>query len=155
MAMRPGRTLRPGGSATAQCRRPERQTLTTRCWHARLGGLTARPAVRWGVEAVALCTILGLGAALRADDFMVVPRLTDETAEVLYGLRLVREGTVPLVGVQPYTGGLFTYLVGLMFMLVGPKIEAGRLVALAAGTLTLLPTWLLARDLATSLWDDG
>jgi len=107
------------------------------------------------VEAVAICLLLGLGAALRADDFMVVPRLTDETQEVMLGLRLAREGIVPLVGVQPYTGGLFSGLVGLMFLAVGPKIEAGRLVALLAGTLTILPTWLLARELAMSVWGAG
>ncbi len=107
------------------------------------------------MEAVAICLLLGLGAALRADDFMVVPRLTDETQEVMLGLRLAREGIVPLVGVQPYTGGLFSGLVGLMFLAVGPKIEAGRLVALLAGTLTILPTWLLARELAMSVWGAG
>jgi hypothetical protein len=99
--------------------------------------------------------LLGLGAVLRADDFMIVPRLTDETQEVMLGLRLAREGIVPLVGVQPYTGGMFSGLVGMMFLAVGPKIEAGRLVALLAGTLTILPTWLLARELATSLWGAG
>ncbi len=83
---------------------------------------------------------------------MVVPRLTDETLEVVLGLRLAREGGLPLVGVQPYTGSLFTYLVAATFLLVGPKVEAGRLVVLTTGVLTVLPTYLLGRDLGQSLW---
>lgn len=86
---------------------------------------------------------------------MLVPRLTDESQEVLLGLRLARDGILPLVGVQPYTGGLFSYLVALMFLAVGPKIEAGRLVALVAGTLTIVPTWLLARELGLAVWGAG
>jgi 4-amino-4-deoxy-L-arabinose transferase-like glycosyltransferase len=83
---------------------------------------------------------------------MVVPRLADETLELLLGLRLAREGGLPLVGYAPHIGGLFTYLVAGTFLLLGPKIEAGRLVVLTAGVLTVLPTYLLGRDLGQSLW---
>jgi diacylglycerol kinase len=95
--------------------------------------------------------ILVLAAAVRADDFMVVPRLTDETLEVALGLRLAREGGLPLVGYAPHIGGLFTYLTAGMFLLLGPKIEAGRLLVLGTGVLTVLPTYLLGRDLGQAL----
>lgn len=93
-----------------------------------------------------------LAAAVRADGFMVVPRLADETLEVVLGLRLAREGGLPLVGYAPHIGSLFTYLVASTFLLLGPKVEAGRLVVLTTGVLTVLPTYLLGRDLGQSLW---
>lgn len=82
---------------------------------------------------------------------MVVPRLSEETLEVERGLRLAREGGLQLVGLQPYTGSLFTYLLAATFFIVGPKIEAGRLLMLTAGVLTIIPTYLLGRDLGRSL----
>jgi hypothetical protein len=91
--------------------------------------------------------LLIVAAAVRFDDFMVVPRLADETLEVILGLRLLREGGLPLVGYAPHIGSLFSYLVAAVFLIVGPKIEAGRLVVLTAGTLTVIPTYLLGRDL--------
>lgn len=106
-------------------------------------------------EGVAFCGIVGLALALRLDGFMVVPRFTDETWEVLLGRRMALEGSVPLVGVQPYIGGLFSYLVALAFLLLGPKIEAGRVVAVVSGALTILPTCLLAREMARALWGPG
>jgi 4-amino-4-deoxy-L-arabinose transferase-like glycosyltransferase len=91
--------------------------------------------------------LLLVAAAVRYDGFMVVPRLADETLEVVLGLRLTRDGGLPLVGYAPHIGSLFTYLVAAAFLIVGPKIEAGRLVVLTAGTLTIIPTYLLARDI--------
>ena len=38
------------------------------------------------------------------------------------------------------------------FLLLGPKIEAGRLLVLTTGVLTILPTYLLGRDLGASIW---
>ena len=118
---------------------------------ARLALTLIGPRTALGLEVSAVALLMVVAAAVRMDGFMVVPRLADETLEVLLGLRLAREGGLPLVGVQPYTGSLFTYLVAASFLLLGPQIEAGRLVVLTAGVLTVLPTYLLARDLGQSL----
>ena len=104
------------------------------------------------LETAAIVALLVLGAAVRLDDFMVVPRLADETLEVVLGLRLSREGGLPLVGYAPHIGSLFTYLVAGTFLLLGPKVEAGRLLVLTTGVLTILPTYLLGRELGRSLW---
>jgi len=102
------------------------------------------------LEVIAVTILLVVATVVRADGFMVVPRLADETLEVVLGLRLAREGGLPLVGYAPHIGGLFTYLVAAAFLLVGPKIEAGRLVVLTTGVLTILPTYLLGRELGRS-----
>lgn len=109
------------------------------------------PRLALALEVLEVLAILALAAMIRADGFMVVPRLTDETLEVALGLRLAREGGFPLVGYAPHIGGLFTYLTAGMFLLLGPKIEAGRVLVLIAGVLTVLPTYLLGRDLGQTL----
>jgi hypothetical protein len=133
-----------------------RTILTTAPWRSRsafaLAQLRITPGLAIGFEVAAVAALLVLAAAVRADDFMVVPRLSEETLEVALGLRLAREGGFPLIGLQPYTGGLFTYLVAVAFLLVGPKIEAGRLLVMTTGVLTVLPTYLLGRDLGQALW---
>ena len=118
---------------------------------ARLAHTLIGPRAALGFDVVAVALLLTLATIVRVDGFMVVPRLADETLEVVLGLRLVREGGLPLVGYAPHIGGLFTYLVAASFLLLGPKIEAGRLVVLTAGVLTILPTYLLGRDLGQSL----
>ncbi|MCC7371321.1 MAG: glycosyltransferase family 39 protein [Chloroflexi bacterium] len=105
------------------------------------------PRIANRLEIAGIGILLIVAAAIRLDGLMVVPRLSDETLEVVLGLRLLREGGLPLVGYAPHIGSLFTYLVALAFMVVGPKIEAGRLVVLTAGVLTVIPTYLLGRDL--------
>lgn len=99
------------------------------------------------LEIVALLAIILLGFAFRADGLMLLPRLTDETEEVRIGLQVARGEPPALVGVKPYIGNLFTLLVALAFRLIGPNIEVGRLVVLVAGTLTMVPTYLLGREL--------
>jgi diacylglycerol kinase len=132
-----------------------RTILSTTPWRARpLLALTRpwiSPRLALSIEVVVVGAVLALAALVRADDFMVVPRLTDETLEVVLGLRLAREGGLPLVGYAPHIGGLFTYLTAGMFLLLGPKIEAGRLLVLTTGVLTVLPTYLLGRDLGQLL----
>lgn len=92
----------------------------------------SRPSRRLGVavELVVLVTIVLVALALRADGLMLLPRLTNETGEVRIGLQVARGETLPLVGVKPYTGGLFTLLVAGAFRVLGPSIEIGRLVHL-------------------------
>jgi len=77
---------------------------------------------------------------------MLVPRLTDETEEVLIGLRIFRGEALPLVGMNTYIGGLFSYVLAGAFALFGPRPETGRMVALVFGTLGVASTYLLGRS---------
>jgi hypothetical protein len=98
----------------------------------------------------ALVVTLWLALTLRLDGLMVLPRLTDESSEVLLGWQVARGDVLPLVGVQPYIGALYTYLVAGVFRLLGPTIAAGRLVAAIGGTLTVLATFALGRELGAA-----
>ncbi|MGE3273150.1 MAG: hypothetical protein AB7P40_30745 [Chloroflexota bacterium] len=115
--------------------------------HAGAAGARTDTRITLGLEIVAVGLLLLLAAIVRADGYMVVPRLADETLETVLGFRLARDGGLPLVGYAPHIGSLFSFLVAGMFWLVGPKIEAGRLVVMTAGVLTVIPTYLLGREL--------
>jgi 4-amino-4-deoxy-L-arabinose transferase-like glycosyltransferase len=78
---------------------------------------------------------------------MLVPRLTDETLEVGVGLRIARGEILPLTNYDSYDGALFNYLVAGVFWLLGPRLDAGRLLVLVTGALTVIPTYLLGRSL--------
>ena len=99
------------------------------------------------LDVVAIAGLLGAALLLRLPNLLLVPRLTDETGEVLLGLRIARGEVLPLVGVNTYIGALFSYLVAGAFLLYGPHPEVGRLTALAFGILGVIPTYLLGRRL--------
>lgn len=132
--------------------------------HPRAGA--PRP-VRWPVvlatphlELLALVALTLLALAVRWPELATVPRFGDETREVLLGLRILRGEALPLVNWDPdllvttpgvggaYIGALFNYLVAATFALVGPRLEAGRLLVALLGALTIVPTYLLGRTLA-------
>ena len=102
----------------------------------------------WG--AVGVLVLAALAWLLR--DLMVLPRLTDETREVWLGLQIARGDVLPLTGVQPYIGALYSYLVAGAFVLLGPRIDVGRIVVAEAGALTIIPTFLLGRALGGPGW---
>src|SRR4051812_26183837 len=118
-----GRTSRAGGPvwrahrSTAE-RSPRRSVVRLPWWPT-------------ACEVAVVGLVLGLAVALRLPNLMVVPRLTDETDEVILGLRIARGEALPLVGVNTYIGALFNYLVAAGFRLLGPRPEVGRLTVLA------------------------
>jgi hypothetical protein len=105
-----------------------------------------------GQQVALVSVMLGVAVLLRLPNLMVVPRLTDETDEVILGLRIARGEALPLVGVNTYIGALFNYLVAGGFLILGPRPEVGRLTALTFGVLGIIPTYLLARRLGGAGW---
>jgi len=92
---------------------PRQRTSLARSWFG--------PRIATGLEVAVVGVLLVVAAAVRFDGFMVVPRLADETLEVILGLKLLREGGLPLVGYAPHIGSLFSYLVAAAFLIVGPR----------------------------------
>jgi 4-amino-4-deoxy-L-arabinose transferase-like glycosyltransferase len=96
---------------------------------------------------VSLAGLLGLALAVRWPELAMVPQFTDEIREVARGGAIARGELLPLTNFTPHIGALFNYLVAAALWLVGPRLEVGRLVVLAFGVLTVLPTYLLGRRL--------
>src|SRR6266540_445443 len=96
---------------------------------------------------VDLVLLVALALAVRWPYLWDIPRFTDETDEALLGLQIARAQTLRLTNQDPYIGALWNYLLAAAFLLAGPSLFAPRLLVMALGALTVLPTYLLARSL--------
>src|SRR5687767_4375251 len=96
----------------------------------------------------AIIALVAAALVIRVPGFMVVPRLSDETKEVSVGLRIARGEALPLTNSFSFGGSLFNFLVAGVFLLVGERLEAGRILVLVTGALTVIPTYLLGCSLA-------
>lgn len=113
-------------------------------------GPTARAANRLLV--FGLATVVGAVAVVaRVVELRDVPRLTDETDEIMLGLAIARGEALPLTNVDAYIGPLWNYLVALGFMLAGPTSAVPRLLTVTVALLTVAATgwigWEAARRL--------
>jgi 4-amino-4-deoxy-L-arabinose transferase-like glycosyltransferase len=99
------------------------------------------------VEVAAVSALALIALAVRWPELMVVPRFTDEGAEVILGWHIAQGHQLPLVNWQPHIGAFFNYLVAGAFFVLGPRIEAGRLLVVVLGALTVVPTYLLGRSI--------
>jgi 4-amino-4-deoxy-L-arabinose transferase-like glycosyltransferase len=91
--------------------------------------------------------LFGFGLALRLPHLWTIPTLTDEANEVLRGLAVAEGRLLPLTNVNTYLGSFYNYLLGAVFLVVGPNIYAARLLMALAGALTVPMTYLLLREL--------
>ena len=87
---------------------------------------------------------------LRWPYLQLVPRLTDETAEVRWAIRIAQGEIVPLTHVDTYNGPLQPYLLAGLFRLVGfspwlPRIMMAVLGAALAGVVAWL-AWGMVED---------
>lgn len=98
--------------------------------------------------AVAAIGILVIAFAARAYALRDVPRLTDETDEVMRGLAIARGEMFPLTNVDAYIGPLWNYLLAFWFFVVGPTTMLPRALTLGVAILTVGATARLAREMA-------
>ena len=98
--------------------------------------------------AVGTAVVVAVAVAIRAWHLADVPRLTDETAEVLRAVSIVDDHVYPLSNVDPYIGPHVNYLVAGLFALFGPDPWLPRMVSLACGVLTVLAAERLASAIA-------
>jgi 4-amino-4-deoxy-L-arabinose transferase-like glycosyltransferase len=101
------------------------------------------------VTASVLVAVVAVG--LRLWQLRDVPRLTDETDEVMRGLAIARGELLPLTNVDAYIGPLWSYLLALGFLVAGPSSLLPRLLTMLAGLLTVAATAWLGRELALRL----
>ena len=73
------------------------------------------------------------GGACALYELRDVPRLTDETDEVMRGLAIARAELLPLTNVDAYIGPLWNYLLALGFLIVGPSSLLPRVLTMLAG----------------------
>jgi hypothetical protein len=112
-------------------------------------------------RALGRAAVLGCGAGIglaavvaRVYELRDVPRLTDETDEVMRGLAIARGELLPLTNVDAYIGPLWSYLLALGFLVAGPSSLLPRLLTVATALLTILAAGWLGRELALRLGMD-
>jgi 4-amino-4-deoxy-L-arabinose transferase-like glycosyltransferase len=89
--------------------------------------------------------------AIRLPYLTLIPRLTDETGEVLWALRIAQGEILPLTHVDTYNGPLFPYLLAAAFRVFGLSIPLPRAFVMVIGALTVVVTYGLARAMAGRL----
>jgi hypothetical protein len=90
----------------------------------------------------------------RLTELRDVPRLTDETDEIIRGLQVARAELLPLTNVDAYIGPLWSYLLALGFVVVGPSAWWPRLLALGFSLLTVVASVWLGQEIARRLGRD-
>ena len=114
-----------------------------------------RPSRAWRTSrlgvAAASVGIAVVAVALRAYELRDVPRLTDETDEVMRGLAIARGELLPLTNVDAYIGPLWNYLLALGFLVVGPTSLLPRVLTLLAAVATVAAAGWLGREAALRL----
>ena len=123
----------------------------------RLSLSSSRPAAPWSrprlalVDCAALIGLAFLALVIRVPSLLTVPRFTDEQLEVLYTLPLYRHQALPLVGFDPTSGPIFSYLLAALFWVVGPQPYVPRLLVLLIGVATVAAVYLLGRSVGGRL----
>jgi len=96
-----------------------------------------------------------IALALRWPYLMLVPRLTDETAEIKWAWRIAQGEILPLTHVDPYYGIVHPYLLAGLFTALGPHTILPRaLNAVAGALLAALVAW-VAWGMAGRTEDQG
>ena len=102
-------------------------------------------------EILAVVGLVGAALAIRWQSLLLSPQFPSVANTILLALDLADGRAFPLADDSPYIGALFIYLLAAVYTLVGPSVEATLLVPWAIGGLTVVPTYLLARELAGRL----
>jgi 4-amino-4-deoxy-L-arabinose transferase-like glycosyltransferase len=97
-----------------------------------------------GMIAIALTVI---GALLRVPYLALVPTFGDEVMQTVQAMSIRPGEYMPLVGVDPYSGPFFPYLIAVIMRVLGATPVAPRIVVMVMGALTVGLTYLLGREL--------
>jgi predicted membrane-bound mannosyltransferase len=88
-----------------------------------------------------------VGLLTRVPYLALIPVFEDEVLQTVYALSIRPGDFMPLVGDDPYTGSLFSYILAVCLRLFGSTPVAPRIVVMVMGALTVGLTYLLARAL--------
>jgi hypothetical protein len=99
------------------------------------------------VDVLLAVSFVVLAAVVRWPNLLMVPELTTGGAGIMMALDIADGRAFYLREISPYIGAPYIWLLALVYQLFGPSIAATLLVTWAVGALTVLPTYLLGREL--------
>jgi hypothetical protein len=103
------------------------------------------------VEVLLVGTLTVLAGLVRWPNLLLSPQFPSVGAGILQAVDLAAGRAFPLADDAPYIGAPFIWLLAAVYKLFGPSLEATLLVPWAIGALTVVPTYLLGRELAGRL----
>jgi 4-amino-4-deoxy-L-arabinose transferase-like glycosyltransferase len=98
-------------------------------------------------EAFLVCGLFVLAAAIRFPNLWLEPRILDEWREAHRGLQIAQGDLFPATNVSAYIGALWNYILAVPYLLLGDDFRVPRLVVMLLGALTVVPTYLLGREI--------
>ncbi len=107
--------------------------------------LVARLGAR--VDLLLIGGLVGLALAVRWPYLLLSPQFPSIGVTVLLALEVAEGRAAPLADQAPYLGALFGYLLAAAYKLFGPSVQITLLVPWLIGGLTVVPTYLLGREL--------
>jgi hypothetical protein len=93
-------------------------------------------------------TLMVLAGMVRWPHLLASPQFPSVGAGILTAVDLADGRVFPLADDAPYIGAPFIWLLATVYKLFGPSLEATMMVPWAIGALTIVPTYLLGRELA-------
>ena len=100
-----------------------------------------------GVDVLLVGALVGLASAVRWPSLLLSPQFPSVGGTILRALDVADGRALPLSDQAPYLGPLLVYVLAAVFKLFGPSVVAPMLLAWALGSLTVVPTYLLGREL--------
>ena len=133
----------------ARARRAFDLPLAERLANGRLGQwLLHLDAAGVWVDVLTVGVLVVLAGAVRWPNLLLSPQFPSVGDTIIAALEMSEERAFYLYDSAPYLGAPFIWLLALVYRVFGPSLEATVLVPWAIGTLTVIPTYLLGRELA-------
>ena len=111
-----------------------------------LPAVRATPAMAIGAEVLFVVGLVALAGYVRWPNLLLSPQFPSVGETVLRALAVADGQAFYLSDSAPYLGAPFLYLLAAVYKLAGPSVVVTQLVAWTIGTLTIVPTYLLGRE---------
>ena len=103
------------------------------------------------VDVLVVWALVALAGAVRWPYLLLSPQFPSVSDAILAALEMAEGRALYLHDSAPYLGAPFIWLLALVYRVFGPSLEVTLLVPWAIGALTVVPTYLLGRELAGRL----
>jgi 4-amino-4-deoxy-L-arabinose transferase-like glycosyltransferase len=99
------------------------------------------------VDTLVIGALVALALAIRWPNLLLSPQFPAVGGTILLALDIADGRALPLADDAPYLGAVFIYLLAGVYKLFGPSLEATLIVPWVIGGLTIVPTYLLGREI--------
>lgn len=98
------------------------------------------------VDVLLVGTLVLVAGTVRWPNLLLSPQFQSGGTAIPMAIDIADGRAFYLREASPYVGGPYIWLLALVYKLFGPSLEATMLVTLALGVLTIVPTYLLGRE---------